>query len=188
MKKPFYKKWWFWVIVVVIVVAATGGSGDTNEKSDTTFNEPKQETKKDNNKNEQPKGISKEGTSSDVKVSVGSVESADSVGGEYSKETAQGIFKIVEVTLENNQKDAITIDANNFKLVDNKGREFSYSTNGQTALGIENGGNLDFFLKSLNPGLSQTGKIVFDVPKDAVGFILKARGGMTGKEIKLKVD
>jgi len=36
----------------------------------------------------------------------------------------------------------------------------------------------------LSPSLTQTGKIVFDVPKDAKGFILKTSGDMMGKEIK----
>ena len=46
----------------------------------------------------------------------------------------------------------------------------------------------DFFLKQLNPGLTQNGKIVFDIPADANGLVLKAHGGMTGDEIKLKVE
>jgi len=40
----------------------------------------------------------------------------------------------------------------------------------------------------LNSGLTQTGKIVFDIPKDAEGLFLKASSGMAGKEIKLKVE
>jgi hypothetical protein len=45
-----------------------------------------------------------------------------------------------------------------------------------------------FFLKKVNPGLSVTGFIAYDVPKDAKGFVLQARGGMTGKSITLKVE
>ncbi|PFN07562.1 DUF4352 domain-containing protein [Bacillus cereus] len=193
MKKPFYKKWWFWVIVVIIVVADTGNNDDKKEETKTTSTEPKQEvkqeTKQEEQKKEEPKKeLSKEGESSKVKIAVGAVESLESVGNEYVNEKAQGIFKVVEVSITNNQKDAITVDANSFKLVDNQDREFTYSTQGQTSFDIANGGKTDFFLKQLNPGLTQTGKIVFDVPKDAQGLILKARGGMTGKEIKLKVD
>ncbi|HHB1925745.1 TPA: DUF4352 domain-containing protein, partial [Bacillus cereus] len=43
-------------------------------------------------------------------------------------------------------------------------------------------------LEKLNPGLSQTGKVVFDVPKNVQGLVLKARGGMMGKEITLKLE
>ncbi|PEU86237.1 glycerophosphodiester phosphodiesterase [Bacillus cereus] len=198
MKKPFYKKWWFWLIVVIVVIGAAGNSSKDKEEAKETSTESKQEakqeTKKDEPKKEEPKKeepkkeLSKEGESSKVKIAVGSVESIDSVGGEYLKEKAQGVFKVVEITITNNQKDAITIDANSFKLVDNQDREFKYSTQAQTAFDIGNGGGSDFFLKQLNPGLSQTGKIIFDVPTDAQGLVLKARGGMMGKEIKLKVE
>ncbi|MBK5347275.1 DUF4352 domain-containing protein [Bacillus sp. TH44] len=170
---------------------------ETTQQASTA---PKEEPKKEEVKKEQPKKkeepkkeepkkeLSKEGESSKVKIAVGSVESIDSVGGEYLKEKAQGVFKVVEISITNNQKDAITVDANSFKLMDNQDREFTYSTQAQTAYDIGNGGKSDFFLKQLNPGLSQTGKIIFDVPADAQGLVLKARGGMTGKEIKLKVE
>ncbi|MES5869158.1 DUF4352 domain-containing protein [Bacillus cereus group sp. RP32] len=149
----------------------------------------KEEPKKEEPKKEEPKKeLSKEGESSKVKIAVGSVESIDSVGGEYLNEKAQGVFKVVEISITNNQKDAITVDANSFKLMDNQDREFTYSTQAQTAYDIGNGGKTDFFLKQLNPGLTQTGKIIFDVPADAQGLVLKARGGMMGKEIKLKVE
>lgn len=149
----------------------------------------KEEPKKEEPKKEEPKKeLSKEGESSKVKITVGSVESTDSVGGQYLNEKAQGVFKVVEISITNNQKDAITVDANSFKLVDNQDREFKYSTQAQTAFDVGNGGKSDFFLKQLNPGLTQTGKIIFDVPADAQGLVLKARGGMMGKEIKLKVE
>ncbi|PFQ45232.1 glycerophosphodiester phosphodiesterase [Bacillus cereus] len=202
MKKPFYKKWWFWLIVVIIVLGAYGNSNKDKGETKTASTEPKQEAKQEMKKDEpkkeeaktepkkeEPKKeLSKEGESSKVKIAVGSVESTDSVGGEYLNEKAQGVFKVVEITITNNQKDAITVDANSFKLVDNKDREFTYSTQAQTAFDVGNGGKSDFFLKQLNPGLSQTGKIIFDVPADAQGLVLKARGGMMGKEIKLKVE
>ncbi|MGE1217546.1 DUF4352 domain-containing protein [Bacillus toyonensis] len=178
------------LIVLGAIAAALGGGDDEKEKASS---EPKQETQapvaKEEPKKEEPKKeLSKEGESSKVKIAVGSVESIDSVGGEYLKEKAQGVFKVVEITITNNQKDAITVDANSFKLVDNKDREFTYSTQAQTAFDVGNGGSSDFFLKQLNPGLSQTGKIIFDIPADAQGLVLKARGGMMGKEIKLKVE
>ncbi|HHB1882707.1 TPA: DUF4352 domain-containing protein [Bacillus cereus] len=185
-------------IIALIVLGAVGAAlGGGDEKEEKASSDPKQETqapttkeepKKEAKKEEPKKELSKEGESSKVKIAVGSVESIDSVGGEYLKEKAQGVFKVVEVTITNNQKDAITVDANSFKLVDNKDREFTYSTQAQTAFDVGNGGKSDFFLKQLNPGLSQTGKIIFDVPADAQGLVLKARGGMMGKEIKLKVE
>nr|WP_256146762.1 DUF4352 domain-containing protein [Bacillus thuringiensis] len=170
---------------------------ETTQQASTEVKEgPKKEEvkkeeskKKEEPKKEEPKKeLSKEGESSKVKIAVGSVESVDSVGGEYLNEKAQGVFKVVEVSITNNQKDAITLSSNSFKLVDNQDREFSPNSAAQIKLNAANRGNSKFLLEKLNPGLSQTGKIIFDVPKDAQGLVLKARGGMTGKEITLKLE
>lgn len=179
------------IVVIIFIAAVVDGSNDPKEKAST---DTKQETKKDTPKKEkeakkeEPKELSKEGESSKVKIAVGTVETLESVGSEHINEKAQGVFKVVELTLTNNQKDAITLSSNSFKLVDNQEREFSPSSAAQIKLNVANGGNSKFLLEKLNPGLSQTGKIVFDVPKDAQGLVLKARGGMMGKEITLKLE
>lgn len=132
-----------------------------------------------------PVELSKEGISSDVKITVVSTESKAEIGdNQFSKAKAQGTFKVVELTVANNQKDAVTLDSNSFKLIDDQNREFSSSSESIMALGVDK----TFFLKKLNPGLSATGFIAFDVPKDAKGFYLQAQGGITGKKIKLKVE
>lgn len=141
---------------------------------------------------EQPKVVelSSEGVSSDVTIAVTGFESADSIGdNEFSIAKAQGVFKVVSVTITNNQKDAITIDSNSFKLFDDQDREFSYSSEAQMAMMTSvNDKQENFFLKKINPGMNISGKIAFDVPKDAKGFKLEASGGMMGKPIMLKVE
>lgn len=114
----------------------------------------KEEPKKEEPKKEEPKKeLSKEGESSKVKITVGSVESTDSVGGQYLNEKAQGVFKVVEISITNNQKDAITVDANSFKLVDNQDREFKYSILNyfHYCLQKENQQNLDEVYHLLSP-------------------------------------
>lgn len=188
MKKPIFKRWWFWVLVIIIGIGAINSTN--KDKDDSTQVAADKNVKKSDPKKTAEPELSNEGVSSDVKIVVDGAESKSEVGdNQFSKKKAQGVFKVITITLTNNQKDAITIDSNSFKLVDDKGREFSYSSEGQTALMTSvSGKDESFFLKKLNPGLSITGKVVFDVPQDATGFYLKARGGMTGKEIKLKVD
>lgn len=167
------------------VAVSSGGDDSAEQASTSSSGENKEEAKKE----DPPKELSNAGDSSDVTIKVGAVDTRPEVGNEFTKETAQGVFKIIEVTLTNNQKHAITVDANSFKLIDVQGREFTYSSDGQIAFDIgENEGNSDFFLQSLNPGLNQTGKIFFDVPADAKGLVLNARGGMMGEEITLKVE
>ncbi|HHB1925977.1 TPA: DUF4352 domain-containing protein, partial [Bacillus cereus] len=135
------------LVVIIFIAAVVDGNNDPKEKAS---NEPKQEVKKDapkkdkEAKKEEPKELSKEGESSNVKITVGSVETLESVGTEHINEKAQGIFKVVELTLTNNQKDAITLSSNSFKLVDNQGREFSTNSAAQIKLNVANGGNSKF--------------------------------------------
>jgi len=168
--------------IILIVVIANLGGGDKTDTSNGGGSKPANA----------PAAVelAKEGISSDVKIVVDSFESKDQVGNnQFSTKKAQGVFKVTKVTLTNNQKDAITIDSNSFKLIDDQKREFSYSSEAQFALESSLGDKSEsFFLKKLNPGLSATGHIVFDVPADAKGFILEARGGLTGKKIQLKVE
>ncbi|WP_244209166.1 DUF4352 domain-containing protein [Paenibacillus ferrarius] len=132
-----------------------------------------------------PDQLLKEGTSSNVKITVESMESKEIVGdNELLRATANGVFKIIKLTVVNNQKDAITVDAASYKLYDDQKREFTSSSDAMMAVGMDK----SFFLKKLNPGLSITGYVAYDVPKDAKGLYLKAQGGFTGKEIKLKVE
>lgn len=179
LKMGLFKKLLIGVAALIVIsVISSMGEDDSTQTASTTpkSGESKEEAKKETKKEEKP--LANEGVSSDVIIKVGAVESLTEVGNEYTKETAQGVFKIVEVSLTNNQKDAITVDANNFKLVDDQGREFTYSSDAQISFDMENSGDMEFFLKSLNPGLTLTGKIVFDIPTDAKGVVLHAKGGM----------
>lgn len=133
--------------------------------------------------------LSKEGVSSDVKITVTSFSAKDSVGdNQFSIAKPQGVFKLVGLNITNNQKDAITITSANFKLIDDQGREFSDSSEAGMAFAVSSNKVESFSFKQLNPGMSIDGVIAFDVPKDAKGFKLKASGGMTGKPITLKVE
>lgn len=163
----------------------------TDTKNNTPTKEaPKAEKPKEQPKQEQPAQLSNTGVSSNVQITVEGMDTKDQVGDpDMGPTKAQGVFKIVKLKISNNQKDAITCDTNSFKLVDSQGREFSASSEAQTALAMANGGNdLGFFLKQINPGITIEGVVPFDIPKDATGLVLKAHGGMMGDEITLKVQ
>lgn len=172
------------VLIVLGIIVSKSGGGDkaTTTSSSSSAKPVATEPAK-------PVELSKEGISSDVKIVVTGFDSKASVGdNQYSTVKAQGVFKVLTISITNNQKDAITIDSNSFKLLDDQKREFSDSNEAQTALMTSDSGDKGFFLKKINPGMTVEGQVVFDVPKDAKGFVLKARGGMTGKEIILKVE
>ena len=106
----------------------------------------------------------------------------------YLKKKAMGKFIIVDVFVNNNQKDAITVDSNSFKIIDNQKREFSHSIEGETALRMEKrsgGDSTKGFLTKLNPGMGTTFSFVFDVPGniDPNTSSLQATGGFAGSKV-----
>lgn len=187
-----------WAVVGALIVIGNLNKDDstaTKTASAPVVAEQKKEVKAETKK-EEPKAsptatpapveLSKEGVSSDVKIKVVSTETKAELGDNpILKAKALGVFKVIELTVANNQKDAITLDSNSFKLIDDQNREFSSSTEAEH---VAFGPDQIILLKKLNPGLSLTGLLAFDVPKDAKGFYLQAQGGMLGKKIKLKVE
>lgn len=127
--------------------------------------------------------------SSNVGIAIYDIEERDVIGGQFHSEQAQGKFVIVSVVVSNGQKDAITVDANSFKLVTADGVEYSHSTEAQTALAMENGGKMDSFLKKINPDMTVSTKIPFDIPKNKnlSDLKLEARGGFAGEKVLLPV-
>jgi hypothetical protein len=104
-----------------------------------------------------------------VSTSTGLGDVADGIGAKPN-----GIFYVVNVTVKNLDNTASTVDDTLFKLKDGS-NEYSASTEGD----IYGNQNNNFFLQQLNPNVSLTGNVVFDMPKDAKGFSLDVSGGMT---------
>lgn len=124
---------------------------------------------------------------SDVGFAILETKKLQSVGSnEFVRKTASpgAAFLRVRVFVSNKQKDAITIDANLFKLLAN-GREYSHSNEGSTVLMMED--MEGFFLKQINPDLNAVGYVIFEVPEslDLDSAQLQVRGGMTGRSATL---
>lgn len=113
----------------------------------------------------------------------------DAIGSNpYLKKKPIGMFAIFKVFVKNNQKDAITVDSNSFKLVDNQKREYSVSHEAETALQMENG-DTKGFLTQLNPGMATDFTFVFDVPQELNRYNTKlvATGGFSGKKVEMPI-
>ncbi|MFP3322109.1 DUF4352 domain-containing protein [Planococcus sp. SIMBA_160] len=121
-------------------------------------------------------GIGEEVQVGDVFFTVNEISSASNVGGEYGV-TAQSQFTIVNVTVRNEKNEAITVDNNFFKLLSG---ERTYDSDGSA--GIYANEDADFFLTSVNPGVSLTGNVVFDVPADLEAPQLQVQTGFFGTE------
>ena len=127
-----------------------------------------------------------EGISSDVKIKVLEVTTPAYTGKEGFKSVPQGAFVVVKLSIQNNQKDAISVSDSSFKLLDKDKREFSSSSDGN--IGLEMTEKKTLMFVNVNPGNTIEGYIAYDVPKGVTGFNMQATGGMTGKPIILKIN
>jgi cell division septation protein DedD len=100
-------------------------------------------------------------------------------------ERADGKLIIVAVAIHNGQNTAITMNTGLFKIVDSYGNVYSTS---EKSIEVDH----DLFLAQINPGITKTGQIVFDVPENLSmdNLWLRFRGGMTGDSatVALKVN
>lgn len=77
--------------------------------------------------------------------------------------TADGIFYIFDITVENVGKESQTFWGTNIKIYDNQGRTFDHDPTAELYM------DDSFKYDQLQPGLPKRGKIVFDVPRGLIG-------------------
>ncbi|EOD00199.1 DUF4352 domain-containing protein [Caldisalinibacter kiritimatiensis] len=184
-------KWIGIVFVGLIIIGAIAGGGEEGSDNNTSSNESttqeaSSESTTETKTAEEP--VTEEYFKIGDVVKVGNLEytvnevlQADKLGNEYLNEEANGVFLILNVTVTNRDKEGRTIDSAMFKLIESDGTE--YDSNGSAAIYIE--GNDDFFLAQVNPKLSKTGYIVFDVPTVDSSYALKVTGGFWSSEEEL---
>lgn len=122
-------------------------------------------------------------TSSGVGVAVLKVASEPYlIGGMGEPVRAGGTFVIVTVAVFNSQSSAITMDNGLFDILDPNGNVYSAS-----AQNMQVDPANDLFLAQINPGITKTGQVVFDVPTtlNLDDLQLRFRGGMTGDSANL---
>ena len=172
------------IFVLVIVMAANSDKKDNSsaptapDSSQTKAADNTQATPADNSQ-AAPKTAKIGDTVSDgdLAFTVQDMKTAATVGNSFSKKTAQGLYYILSVKIQNNGKETKTINASDFKITDSQGRKYDYSQDGQTAVELGEG-TTDLFLQQVQPGLGVNGSIVFDIPKDDTGLKLLAQGDL----------
>jgi hypothetical protein len=98
-----------------------------------------------------------------------------SIGSEYTRQYPDASFLVVNLGIRNNDRTASVLPP--LKLVDAQGREYEESSKGiflQKSFGM---------LKSVNPGVTSDGDVVFDVPQGQ--YMLKVSGGFGSGDIVL---
>ena len=99
--------------------------------------------------------------------------------GTFYGEKADGIFLILDVTIENVGKESKYLWGTNIKIIDDQGRRYDHDTTAEIYLGDE-----AFTFEQMQPCLPKRGKIVFDVPKNLKGMIEISSDDMWSNEKK----
>lgn len=191
-KKSLFKRWWFWVLVVVVIGAIGSMGGDKDKPKETSsIEQPESGTEAQNGEKEEieEEELYKVGDAfetGDLGVTIVEVEEKKEFksDNQFIKDVVtEGKFIAVTAKLTNNDTKARTFSAMQFKIIDDKDREFETLTSGELMMIL---GDDDLFLESCNPGMSRTGVFVFEVPEDTESYSLKVYSG-TGFAAKTSV-
>lgn len=182
-------KWGGIALVVLIVIGVIGsmGSKSTNNTPNNTPSNPTTTPEPKKQQAEQLHGQNEIVQDGDLAFTVTGVEKTKTLGNQYSKKDAQGEFYVITLKIENKGNKTATFDSSMAKVVDDQGREFERSIEGQTAQGMAQG-NVDLFLQQVQPSLSKTGNIVFDLPTDIKNPILLVKGSYFGNGAKIRLQ
>lgn len=181
------------IVVLGVVIVLFSGSGDDTESDASNQNEQETASKQndDNSGNESDEsevekaGIGEKATVSNVGFTVNDVRTTKEIdsGNEFTENpTTDGQFVIVDVSIENNKDESITIDSSYFQLITDDGTTYDPTTDGAVTMAIDP--DNEFFLQQINPGLSKSGSVVFEVAEDvdAESSVLHAQTGFFGTE------
>lgn len=171
--RPWYKKKRFIVPIALVVLAGLsqamngdGGSVSTGDTSGTAANSTEENSTGDsaNNASEERPGFGTPVVDGAFSFTVLGMECGIAqVGSDTFGEEAQGQFCLVDLKIENVGDEPQTMFADNQKIFDSQGREFSPDTSAM--IYMEDGA--DAWLSEINPGNTLEGKLLFDVPVDA---------------------
>lgn len=142
-------------ILLVVVLCCCGGgvlalSGDSGSGSDASGSEARV-------------GIGTPARDGKFEFTVTEVEKdVSEVGSEYLKETADGQFVLVHITVRNIGDEAQTLVDSEQELTDADGR--SFTADSSASISLEDN---DVWMNEINPGNTVKGTLVYDMPSDA---------------------
>lgn len=150
-------------LLVIIVNAAGGGSDSDNDGAGSTG--AKSETKQEDTK--QSSKIGEPARDGKFEFTVNSISCGETTVGtnEYLQDKATGHFCRLNLAIKNIGDEAQSLFADNQKLIDDQGRQYSYDSTATIYASPNDSGSTWF--DQINPGNSVVGDILFDVPADA---------------------
>ncbi len=183
-------KWGGIIIVAIIIIGAIASAGKSGKSgSSQSSDSTSQDSKTSSNQSSDVKtyGLNEPVQDDSLAFTVTGVEKAKTLGNQYTARTPQGIFYVVTLKIENKGNKTVTFDSSMAKVTDSQGREFERSIEGQTAKGLSQG-KVDLFLQQVQPSLSATGDLVFDLPAEIQDPTLVVKGTLFSKGAKIKLQ
>lgn len=109
------------------------------------------------------------------------------LGNDFVSKTADGIYLLIPISINNVSNKEKTLDGSMFKLVNQTGTEYRHSTEGSTAFTMAGGETI--FLKQCQPNIPTSGVLVFEVPDEASKYLLQLSGGFwSGKTASVALN
>lgn len=179
------------VVIALIVIASLGDDKKTSNSSNSASSTSSENSQSSGSKTTEADNaptyakIGDEITIEHFVYRVNDVRFAKSLGNEFTKQTADGIYLIVDLSLKNMDNEEHTLDNSMFKLTDASGTEFQSSTDATTALEMD--GKETLFLKQCNPKIQKQGLLAFEVPEKGVYDLHLSGGFWTGKTAVVKL-
>ena len=119
-----------------------------------------------------------------VTYTITRVETFTRMGNNFLSKQTDGMFVKVYLKILNNAKETKELFTPRFVLIDDQGRKFERLSD--DVFYIADGLN---FGKALQPGLSTSGAIVFEIPTDIKGVALVVSGDwLSGTEVVIQID
>lgn len=176
MKKVI--KWGAFLVIGFIILSALMNSEEpkTAEPGTTVEVQDAKDTTKTKTKPAVKKVVPKIGDQ--VKVgkltyTVNDVKQVATLSNVLGEKKTSGQFLVVDVTILNRDKEERFVDSEMFKV---KVGDTEYSADAELD-SYANDGGLGFFLETINPNIEKQGKIVFELPKNAKGYVLEVSSG-----------
>lgn len=180
-------KWGGIALIAIIVIAVISSAGKSGSNPSSNSGDNANTTSNSQSNEQKTYGLNEVVQDGDLAFTVTNVETGKTLGNQFTKKDAQGTFYIVTLKIENKGNKTATFDSSLAKVTDDQGREFERSIEGQTAKGMSEG-NVDLFLQQIQPSLSVTGDLVFDLPADMQNPMLIVKGSLFAQGAKIKLQ
>lgn len=184
VKKPLYKRWWAMALIAIVAISAISSLASSDEEGgaskESSNGQVTEASQQKTEQNDDAAGETEEksyGVGDDIQVGevkwkvLNAPTKTKEIVSEFDKETASGVFIIIELQAELTGKESGEVSSSQFKIIDSQDRKFETNDDGEIALSMED--KETFMMTQVNPNVPVTGFTVFDIPEDATGLKLE---------------